>query len=396
MKKRNSRKTAVIAMGVVTALTMTACSMIPSAKASYISMDAAQRKALNAANVDAANVESYSAQMGDVGTTTCYEVQFVSDGYTYYYAVNATDGEIVKVTKTPVGEEPIQAQPEQTTDASASQTGEATLPASGDQPVVTQPAETTPSTATGNQNNTATTKPTAGQTTTTPAANGQITLEQAKETALKHAGLKADAVTFVKAEQDYENGKLVYEVEFVTNDGDKVVEYDYEIDAATGSVVSYDYDAENYVSAKGATTVSVDEATAKQTVLNKVPGATAANIYEWKLDFDDGRWEYDGKIVYNLMDNGIRYNVEGGTVLAKLAQTPGQVQILVQDTGIGIPEACRSRVFERFFRVDKSHSKATGGTGLGLSIVRHAAQYHGARLELKSQPGKGTTITVTF
>lgn len=297
MKKRNSRKTAVIAMSVVTALTMTACSMIPSAKASYISMDAAQSKALNAANVDAANVESYSAQMGDVGTTTCYEVQFVSDGYAYYYAVNATDGEIVKVTKTPVGEEPIQAQPEQTTDASASQTG-----------------ETTPSTATGNQNNTATTKPTAGQTTTTPAANGQITLEQAKETALKHAGLKADAVTFVKAEQDYENGKLVYEVEFVTNDGGKVVEYDYEIDAATGSVVSYDYDAENYVSAKGATTVSVDEATAKQTVLNKVPGATAANIYEWKLDFDDGRWEYDGKIVYNLMEYDFTVDASSGAV----------------------------------------------------------------------------------
>lgn len=297
MKKRNSRKTAVIVMGVVTALTMTACSMIPSAKASYISMDAAQSKALNAANVDAANVESYSAQMGDVGTTTCYEVQFVSDGYAYYYAVNATDGEIVKVTKTPVGEEPIQAQPEQTTDASASQTG-----------------ETTPSTATGNQNNTATTKPTAGQTTTTPAANGQITLEQAKETALKHAGLKADAVTFVKAEQDYENGKLVYEVEFVTNDGGKVVEYDYEIEAATGSVVSYDYDAENYVSAKGATTVSVDEATAKQTVLNKVPGATAANIYEWKLDFDDGRWEYDGKIVYNLMEYDFTVDASSGAV----------------------------------------------------------------------------------
>ena len=297
MKKRNSHKTAVIAMGVVTALTMTACSMIPSAKASYISMDAAQSKALNAANVDAANVESSSAQMGDVGTATCYEVQFVSDGYAYYYAVNATDGEIVKVTKTPVGEKPIQAQPEQTTDASASQTG-----------------ETTPSTATGNQNNTATTKPTAGQTTTTPAANGQITLEQAKETALKHAGLKADAVTFVKAEQDYENGKLVYEVEFVTNDGGKVVEYDYEIDAATGSVVSYDYDAENYVSAKGATTVSVDEVTAKQTVLNKVPGATAANIYEWKLDFDDGRWEYDGKIVYNLMEYDFTVDASSGAV----------------------------------------------------------------------------------
>ena len=102
------------------------------------------------------------------------------------------------------------------------------------------------------------------------------------------------------------------------------------------------------------------------------------------------------EIVYNLMDNGIRYNVEGGTVLAKLAQTPGQVQILVQDTGIGIPEACRSRVFERFFRVDKSHSKATGGTGLGLSIVKHAVQYHGGTVTLTSQEHKGTTVTVSL
>ena len=297
MKKRNSRKTAVIAMGVVTALTMTACSMIPSAKASYISMDVAQSKALNAANVDAANVESYSAQMGDVGTTTCYEVQFVSDGYAYYYAVNATDGEIVKVTKTPVGEEPIQAQPEQTTDASASQTGEATLPASGDQPVVTQPAETTPSTATGNQNNTATTKPTAGQTTTTPAANGQITLEQAKETALKHAGLKADAVTFAKAEQDYENGKLVYEVEFVTNDGGKVVEYDYEIDAATGDILSYDNDLENFSipQQQGTATGSyIGEDAAKAAALQRA-GLTEDQV-RWEkceLDEDDGRFSYE-------------------------------------------------------------------------------------------------------
>ena len=70
--------------------------------------------------------------------------------------------------------------------------------------------------------------------------------------------------------------------------------------------------------------------------------------------------------------------------------------VRVVDTGIGIPYAHQPRVFERFFRVDKSHSKEVGDTGLGLSIVRHAAQYHGARLELKSQPGKGTTITVTF
>ena len=100
----------------------------------------------------------------------------------------------------------------------------------------------------------------------------------------------------------------------MTNDGGKVVEYDYEIEAATGSVVSYDYDAENYVSEKGATTVSVDEVTAKRTVLNKVPGATAANIYEWKLDFDDGRWEYDGKIVYNQMEYDFTVDASSGAV----------------------------------------------------------------------------------
>ena len=68
----------------------------------------------------------------------------------------------------------------------------------------------------------------------------------------------------------------------------------------------------------------------------------------------------------------------------------------MQDTGIGIPEACRSRVFERFFRVDKSHSKATGGTGLGLSIVKHAVQYHGGTVTLTSQEHKGTTVTVSL
>ena len=66
------------------------------------------------------------------------------------------------------------------------------------------------------------------------------------------------------------------------------------------------------------------------------------------------------------------------------------------DTGIGIPQAHQERIFERFYRVDKSHSKEVGGTGLGLSIVKHAVQYHGAHLELKSAPGKGTAITVTF
>ena len=102
------------------------------------------------------------------------------------------------------------------------------------------------------------------------------------------------------------------------------------------------------------------------------------------------------EMIYNLLDNAIKYNVPGGSVTASVRKSVGRTILSVADTGIGIPYAHQPRVFERFYRVDKSHSKEVGGTGLGLSIVRHAAQYHGARLELKSQPGKGTTITVTF
>ena len=102
------------------------------------------------------------------------------------------------------------------------------------------------------------------------------------------------------------------------------------------------------------------------------------------------------EMIYNLLDNAIKYNVPGGSVTASVRKSAGRTILSVADTGIGIPYAHQPRVFERVYRVDKSHSKEVGGTGLGLSIVRHAAQYHGARLELKSQPGKGTTITVTF
>ena len=98
----------------------------------------------------------------------------------------------------------------------------------------------------------------------------------------------------------------------------------------------------------------------------------------------------------NLCSNAVKYNVEGGKVDVTVAKKGSQVILTVADTGIGIPPEHQSRVFERFYRVDKSHSKATGGTGLGLSIVKHAVQYHNAKINLQSTPGKGTTITVIF
>ncbi len=101
------------------------------------------------------------------------------------------------------------------------------------------------------------------------------------------------------------------------------------------------------------------------------------------------------EMVYNLCDNAIKYNVPGGRVEVTVTPAP-QPRLVVRDTGIGIPEDQQKRVFERFYRVDKSHSKDIGGTGLGLSIVKHGAQLHNAEMELNSELGNGTEISLTF
>ena len=98
------------------------------------------------------------------------------------------------------------------------------------------------------------------------------------------------------------------------------------------------------------------------------------------------------EILYNLCDNAIKYNIPGGSVTVRVENN----RLVVRDTGIGIPAEHQERIFERFYRVDKSHSKASGGTGLGLSIVKHAAAYHKAEIHLESVPGRGTTITIQF
>ncbi|MBQ6695410.1 MAG: two-component sensor histidine kinase [Lachnospiraceae bacterium] len=102
------------------------------------------------------------------------------------------------------------------------------------------------------------------------------------------------------------------------------------------------------------------------------------------------------ELLYNLCDNAIRYNKENGKVMIKVSCEPEGVVLLVKDTGIGIPKEHQERIFERFYRVDKSHSKSTGGTGLGLAIVKHIVAKHDAELELMSESGEGTTMRVTF
>lgn len=134
-------------------------------------------------------------------------------------------------------------------------------------------------------------------------------------------------------------------------------------------------------------TDSLKDEAAKKTVTLVVEGQAASIEGVRRLLYE---------IFYNLCDNAIKYNVPGGSVHFFVDSNEKSAVVKVADTGIGIPAEDQSRVFERFYRVDKSHSKASGGTGLGLSIVKHAVQYHHGSIELKSEPGKGTEITCIF
>ena len=102
------------------------------------------------------------------------------------------------------------------------------------------------------------------------------------------------------------------------------------------------------------------------------------------------------EVIYNLCDNGIKYTPDGGKVDISISETEKEVMLTVSDNGIGIAHEHHARIFERFYRVDKSHSKKSGGTGLGLSIVKHSVQYHGGKISIKSEENKGTAITVVL
>ncbi len=102
------------------------------------------------------------------------------------------------------------------------------------------------------------------------------------------------------------------------------------------------------------------------------------------------------EMIYNLCENAIKYNVDGGKVSVWVGNTLEGIKVIVEDTGIGIPKDQQERIFERFYRVDKSHSRETGGTGLGLSIVKHGAIRHQAQIRVESEEGKGTKMEVIF
>ena len=147
------------------------------------------------------------------------------------------------------------------------------------------------------------------------SAKAKLSANEAKQIALDNAGLSNEDVTFIKAEKDRDDGKVVYEVEFYTKDKR---EFDYEIDGNTGDILSYDTDAENYKPTSAETSqqeTAITEEKVKEIALSKVPGATAENIREFKKEFDDGREKYEGKIVYDKTEYEFEIDAKTGEIL---------------------------------------------------------------------------------
>ena len=253
---------ALCAAGLL-ALALTGCGGgTAGGQAEYIGIDAAKAVALEAAGVAEDDAVFSTAGLDKRNGMDYYAVDFTAGGQSYEYDIDAVTGVVID---------------------SSSGGGTAETPAAGDDDgTASAPAAASPS-------------PSAGQTTGGQAA--AVTEEQARETALSHAGLTADQVTFVRSELDRDDGRLMYDVEFYTSD---YKEYDYEIDASTGEILSYDYDAEGYSYQPNATPgTAITAEQARAIALAEVPGAAESDIYEFETDRDDGRLEYEGKIIYN-------------------------------------------------------------------------------------------------
>ena len=245
-----------------------------------ISMEQAQTAALDAANIDAADAEVSSATLSEVAGVTCYKVEFTSGDHTYAYSINAENGEVLEASYRDKNAAPADSTQPDTTASGAT----------------TTPAQTTPSTITN-------------------TSTGAVDEAKAQEIALAHAGIKAADATITKSKLDYDDGRQIYEIEWYANGA----KYDYEIAVATGEIVNSGYEAKNVVGTGNSATVS--EAMAKQTALARVSGAAASDIYEWKLDYDDGRPEYEGKIIYGGTEYEFTIDAASGNVTEWEAET---------------------------------------------------------------------------
>ena len=239
------------------AMMITGCSQQKGSQAEYVSADAAKLTALEASGLKESEVENLTADLSTKNGVDYYQVAFKTADKSYTYDVDALTGTVIE---------------------------------------------------SHTYNNGGNNQQTSGD---------MITEDEAKTIALEKAGKTNDEVTFIQSKLDMDDGRQVYDVEFYTAD---YKEYDYEIDAYTGEVVSFDYDAEHYSQTNtSGGTMTADEA--KELALSQVPGATASDIREFETDYDDGRTEYEGKIVYDGMEYEFEIDASNGKILSRDAES---------------------------------------------------------------------------
>ena len=276
------RKLILTGAALSLAVAMTGCggkpviNQQPSSQEQLISMEAAQEVALKAANIAAEDAAISATTLNEAAGTSCYKVEFTSGDYAYAYTVNAETGAVMEMSSREKNAVDTQAQTE------------ATVP--------TADSATTQSSAVA----------------TAQTVTGTVDEEMAQKIALEHAGVKATDATITKSKLDYEGRRQVYEIEWYAG-GKK---YDYEIAVDTGEILSSGYDEKTSGwSGSNSSNVTVSEADAKQTALGRVSGATEKDIYEWQFDYDDGRPEYEGKIIYGGTEYDFTIDASSGAVI---------------------------------------------------------------------------------
>ncbi len=269
-------------------------------QAQLISMEAAQEAALKAANIAAADAAISATTLNEVAGTYCYKVEFTSGDYAYAYTVNAETGAVMEMSSRDKNAADTQTQTETTAPAAASDTTPA------------QNSDTMQNSATTQSQSPATAPVQNPAAAPAQTVTGTVNEETAQKIALEHAGVKATDATITKSKLDYEGRRQVYEIEWYAG-GKK---YDYEIAVDTGEILSSGYDEKTAGwSGSNSNNVTVSEADAKQTALGRVSGATEKDIYEWQFDYDDGRPEYEGKIIYGGTEYDFTIDASSGAVV---------------------------------------------------------------------------------
>ena len=290
--KKSILSIAMTAAIPLAALSLAACGGSQTAStADYIGIDAAKEAALSDAGVSADGAEFSTAGLDSRNGVFYYAVDFTENGVNYEYDIDALTGVVIERAKTPAA-------------GGQGEAGTETAAASGTAAPAGETAAQVP----------ASTSPAGSQGT---GSGGPVTEAEARAIALSQAGLTEADVRFIESKKDRHDGQSVFEVEFDALTGE---EYSYDIREADGTIVSYDYDSDRKPSANSSGSGMLSEDQIRETVLSRVPGASAADVRLW-LDEDDDRYQYEGQLIWDGMEYEFKIDAYSGSVLEWEADT---------------------------------------------------------------------------